>query len=313
MPDLDRSDTVAARTQGAAGIRFSNQDYKGDRMAPVVTVPHHTGYCPRWNRSAWFRDEAGTGSPGSSAPRAGADLDLTLAYTCQPWKLAVPLPEEIDSNADVDLRANYRQFAKDKINLGRERRLATLIFTKASWDNGVTLAGTDQWSDVTNSAPLADLRTAIETVADAIGVAPNTVLLGAGAWRSFRWHPDVDAVVGTTLTQRAEVTLGNYLGVDPLVVGSAIYTADEEGAAEADVTYTHIWGKHAWIGYVSRSPSPTGWSPSALYTFRCNGGEIETREFFVKNTATYFIEAREYADELITSSAAGYMIENASA
>ena len=57
--------------------------------------------------------------------------------------------------------------------------------------------------------------------------------------------------------------LAELFEVEKLLIGRAIYTASQEGAATT--TYSFLWGKHTWFGWV---PSSAGLMiPAAGYVF----------------------------------------------
>lgn len=309
MPRLTETDVHVPAVAAEVGLRYRNTDYIGTRVFPVASVTKLQNIVPRFGASVWFRDEAGPLTPGSRVPLSAPDADLTLQYACMGHGFGVPL--SVAEQADYDLRVLALELATDKCLLARERRIAALVTDSTKWTGGTTLAGAAQWSAYETSTPIADLRTALAAVnAIAPGVRANTIVLGGPVWDSFRWHPEIDALVKASDLPPTE-RLRQFFEVDQFLVGHAQYTEDPEGTAEADVTYSSVWGRYAWVGHVNlRAAMADLLLPSAGYCI-VQGGSIRTRLFERQAEGDEVAEAKEHADELVTSSACGYLISAA--
>jgi hypothetical protein len=134
----------------------------------------------------------------------------------------------------------------NKILLGREKRVADIVFGAGNFavGNKVTLSGTDQWSDFTNSDPVEDILAAKEGML----VDTNTLVIGSQVAYVLRRHPKVvaaampmgsNAVTGGIVALNA---LRDLFEVANLYVGGARYNTSKQGQTAA---FGRIWGKHA--------------------------------------------------------------------
>jgi hypothetical protein len=231
---------------------------------PKVLVNNKSDYYYIFDKGPWFRDEAGLVAPGTSAPEGGYTVSNST-YNCEVYGWTTPVYDQVKANADsvFRLEAEAVEFSTDKIHLKIEKTVANLLFTSANWSNSITLSGTSQWSDFSNSDPIGDLRTAIEAVQKTAGVRPNTVVMGQEVWNKLADHPDLldrvkysqKGIVGPDL-------LASLIEIDRVLIGEAVYDTAAEGATSS---MSFIWGKHCWVGYVP--PAPGIRVPGAGYTF----------------------------------------------
>lgn len=149
-----------------------------------------------------------------------------------------------------------------------ERQFVTDYFATGKWGTDLTLSGTDQWSDFANSDPLANVDTAVTTVAQNTGFRPNTGVIGFQAWQKLKRHPlIVDRVSGGATTQTpAQVllaTVASLMELDRLFVAQAVKTTSAENASTT--TSDFIFGKSMLVCYVNPD-TPNLMAPSAGYT-----------------------------------------------
>lgn len=133
----------------------------------------------------------------------------------------------------------------------RESRVANIVFALATYPaaNRVTLSGTSQWSDTTNSNPVSALMNALDIPV----VRPNVLVLGQQTWTGLRQHPKVTAAAfpsggnalgGGTVLQRE--ALAALLEIEEVVVGPAWYNTAKPGQTPS---LSRLWGKHASLIY----------------------------------------------------------------
>lgn len=75
------------------------------------------------------------------------------------------------------------------VNLGREKRVASLVFNASTYSAGLvqTLSGTSQWSDQSNSDPVAAIGDALDLPV----MRPNIAVFGQQTWTKLRRHPKI--------------------------------------------------------------------------------------------------------------------------
>jgi len=81
--------------------------------------------------------------------------------------------------------------------------------------NQITLTGTDLWSDLTNSDPANDIDTWVNQVINALGYAPDIMIMGTNVVTSFRNHTKIQNLLDNRRTEAGGLAwdaTSNFLG-----------------------------------------------------------------------------------------------------
>lgn len=128
--------------------------------------------------------------------------------------------------------------------LGKEKALADAVTNTAVITQNVTLSGTDQYSDYTNSDPIGDWKTARETIRAACGVPPDTAVMDWAVANCLAYSPKILDALGFAANragQLSEEELAKAMGVKRLLIAMPLYNSAQEGQTDA---LTSVWGKH---------------------------------------------------------------------
>jgi len=290
-------------------IAYKNEEYIAEQIFPIVNVTKQSDVYFTYTKDFWFRDEATRRAPSTAAKRIDYGIGTTQ-YFCVEYAIAKEIADEIRDNADNPIQPDTEatELCTDKILLAMERRVAALVQGTANWDGNITLSGTAQWSDYTNSDPLTDINTGIQTVQKAIGRKPNTVVMNQEVWDKLKYHPDIADKIKYTNLGILSVDLFKSLIDLPaggrVLIGASIYDSAVEGAT---ASMGYVWGKNCWIGYVA--PSPSLLTPSGGYIFAWKTRQIRSwREEAEKQDV---VEASSYYDEKAVASSCAYLIGSA--
>lgn len=271
----------------AIAVSYRNNALIADMVAPRVTVPVDSFKYYRMNRDEAFTvpdTKIGRKSEANVVEFGGTEVtDSTLDYGL---KDIVPL-QDIRNAAGTpfDPLGQAALNTSRLVQLDREVRVAGTLFNAANFAtaNKVTLSGTGQWSDYTNSNPLS----VILTVFDGMIMRPNKLVLGQAVWTVLRQHPRiVEAVKGTGAGLGAQGTVTReqvaaLLEVDEILVGQGFLNGAKKGATPA---YSRVWGKFAAALYtepVASSQSAT----TAIFTAEAGGG-LRVRDWFDEKVGT---------------------------
>jgi hypothetical protein len=297
-------------------IAYKNKSYIADLVFGLVPVQRQSDIVPQYDKSHWFRDLAKLRAPGTRSERSGFKVDNTAKYFCDRYSFGFEIPDDVRANAQApyDLDRDGTAFATDKIQMAREQRFATDFFTTTKWTTDKT-GGTDftKWSDYGASDPLGDMEASKETVEGLIAESPNVLVLGRQVWTKLKWHPDLIDTI--KYTQRAQMTIdlaAALFELEAILIGKALTTATVEGTAEASVTYTRIFGKHALLLY--RPPTPGLMTPAGGYTFvwqRVPAAIQYIKRIRDEEREVDVIEANSYFDQKITAADSGLFAYNA--
>ena len=250
-------------------VGYTNPAYIADQVFPIVRVQKQSDIVPKYNQSFWFRDNAEVRAPGTKSKGGGFTVDTSDTYFCNRFSRRFEIPDELRRNADApwNLDNDATRFVTDKIQMRREVGFATDMFTTGIWTTDKT-GSTDftKWSDYGASTPDVDITNYCDAVEALVGVEAKTLVLGKQVHIQLKNHPTlIDRIKYTQRGQLTPELIASLLELDKYLVGRSIYTTVIEGTAEASVTYTRIWGKHALLIYVP--PAPSLLTPAAGYTF----------------------------------------------
>jgi len=230
-------------------VKYTNEEYIADMIAPVQKVSKKTGIYFKYDKSN-FRIVDSLRAPGSPSNEIGYGLTRETFET-KNHALKQFVEDELVEQADGALtpETDATENVTDRHLIEREKSLADWMSNTSNVTQNVTLSGTSQWSDYTNSDPFADVKTARTTVRTAIGAEPNTLVLGYDTYSTLCDHPDiVDRVKYSQFGVIGEPELARAFKVRQIFIGKALYNSATEG--QTDVL-ANIWGGHAWMLYIS--------------------------------------------------------------
>ncbi len=159
----------------------------------------------------------------------------------------VEKPFDVESDTTEDLTT--------RLWTGKEKGLADALGSTSVITQNVTLAGTDQLNDYTNSDPIGRFKTARLAVKAASGVVPN---LGVMSWEVFevvKYNPDLLDLVKYTKTSDGGLGVAQMaaaMGVQQLLIGVVPYNSAVEGQTDS---LANIWGKNINFLVAPKNPS----------------------------------------------------------
>jgi len=251
--------------------------------------------------------------PDDDARRPGAmsnEIDWSLSsdtYYADGHALSSVIPDEWRENADapLDLDTDVTVQLTDKILLNREVACAAKIAA------GLTPhAQTSARWDVDTTDPVKVIDTAKETVATAVGLKPNVLMLSRPVFRGLRNNLLVKnrvsgALQGVDSSRITAQQLAALLEVDEVLVAEAIKVTSAEGQT---VTSEYVWGKTALLFY--RPPAPGLRTVAVGYHFMWNTGRLGSLVYKGRvadeRRHSDYVEVMRYYDQKIIAAAAGY-------
>lgn len=299
-------------------VNAARRGYIADQVVPRVRVD-----APEFRYMEFPVDEAFY-VPDTQVDRLGRLNEVVQAATesagaVKDWGLAQPVAYRdvaMARSAFMPLsplaRATRNVF--DKVQLAREVRCANLIFNPASYQAGykVTLAGTSQFSDFTNSDPVA----VINDAAAGMLVRPNVLVTGLAGRNMLRRHPKVSTALGGSQNSGRYVEdaeLASVLGVERIVIGNTLRATSKRGQT---LVTGSIWGKHmALLNVPASGPDnmvDDADSPAFALSFQWNDNVAGTYEDpTIGLYGGVRVKAGESLIEKQVAPFAGYYFENA--
>lgn len=246
----------------------------GMQVLPVVLVDKEGGKILQFGKEA-FQDYNTARAPRARVQRAEfgtGNIDFQLEE--HSIELATDRRETEETRDLVRADMVAARNAQRIILLKHERLAATLLTTAATYvaGNSETPAAGSKWSAAT-SDPIAAIEAAKEKVRGQIGIYPNTLVIGPQVYKALKVHASL--LERIKYSERGVLTaelIGQILDIDRVIVGKAV-GADDAG------NFTDLWGKHAFLAYVTPESDPNEGTPSLGFTFRKRGRP---------NAGTYF-------------------------
>lgn len=291
-------------------VQYRNPNYAADQVFTRVPVQRQSDKYWRFGKENLQALIDDLRAPGAAAQRIAQTLSSD-SYFADDHALERLITDEERSNFDAgDVEQWATETLTNKLLLRKEKLFAALVTDTAKVTQNVTLAGTAQWSDFTNSKPTEDLQAGQEVVAKNSGVRANTLVLGFPVFSKLRNHPKiVERVQNIRVGVVREEDLASIFDVQRVLVTQAI-EVDAAGAV------SFVFGKHAVLCYVS--PTAAFGEPSFGKSFVWAGAPGSTSGFIVEigranptSRKADELAVHFYYDQKITAVEAGYLIKNA--
>ena len=251
-------------------------------------------------------------APEGETPVFRMDVSQEDAYTLVHHALKSLASDEMKENDDkpFDTERDRAEALMDLLSTGREYALAAYLKDNTNITQTVTLSGTGQWGGSAD-APITDIATAVNTVGDAVGVAPHMVslVMGNAVWRKLILLPEIRESIGANyglgLGRVSKEALAAALGVRQIITGEAFYNSAADGQT---ATLASIWGKDAWAIYIPTQPKLK--EICFGYTVKRKAGPWVDK-FYDQDREGTWVRCHDEFDQFIMSNAAAYLIKDA--
>lgn len=290
-------------------IGYQNDAYIADLLFPTIAVQKQSGKHFIYDRGAFRVEDTGRG-PGARAKEVTHNLTVGNPYYAEDHALKeFVTDEDVDNAAEgTDPYVDATQNVTEKLFVGREVELATMLTDTTVMTQNDTLSGTDQWSD-SGSDPVADIRGAKSTIHANLHVDANTLVLGKQVYDKLIDHPAIiERVKYSQLGVLSTDLLARFFDVERVIVGAAGKNTAKEGQTD---TMGYIWGKDAILAYINPRFGQKSITLGTTYrwktrvTERLNGvDERDRRGQFVR-------VGDDYYDQKIVAAEAGFLFKNA--
>lgn len=297
-----RYDPILSR----ASVAYQNADYIAEKIMPVIPTKTTTGKYFIYDKSK-FRKVNSLRSMGAPAKEVGYGLSQSTPFVCLDHALKEIVPDEIKKQSPKPLTPmiDAAENVTERLLVEKEYDLATYMADTSNLTNNTTLSGTDQWSDHSNSDPISDIETGIESVRSKIFKAANTLVMGQQTWNKLKHHPDlIDRIKYSGFGKMSTQALAELLDLDQIIIGAAGRETANEGQTSS---IDYIWGKHAWLVYVPKTKLgikqvSLGWH----FQYR-----KDADKWYDKDREGTFVRVHDHFTREIVTVDAAYLIKNA--
>jgi hypothetical protein len=302
-------------------LGYPNEEFVGDVLFPSVRVRKQSDLYYVFGREGWVLEPgADLRAPGTEANEIPGLEVSTEPYFAREHALQIAVTDEERENVDSPMAPDRdgTELVTSKLLLGRELAIKNKVTTVANYASGntVTLSGTDQWSDYTNSDPIGDSHTARDAIHAKLFVRPNLVVMPYQVMSVLEDHPDfIERIKYSQVGVVTEELIARIMGLPRVVVPGVGYNTARMGQA-ASIGY--LWGKDVVYAYV---PARAGLRIPAFgyeFTWVYPGGQAQVTERWreQRRKSDIIRVSRRYDLKFVAvdgsgDSVAGYLIKNA--
>jgi Phage major capsid protein E len=238
-------------------------------------------------------------------------LTTGLPFFCEDHTLKEFVADEDVENAitPTDPFMDATENVSEGLLIDREIEVASLLTSTANLTQNITLSGTSQWNDFSNSDPIAAVRTGKQTIHASIHQNPNTLVMGRQVWDKLIDHPAfLERVKYSQLGVMTPDLMARIFEVDRIIVGGAGKNTAKEGQTDS---MSYIWGKDSFLAYIAPTIKPKMITLGLTYKWqekqveRLRGANEEDRK------GTYVRIGNAYYDQNIVSASCAYLFKGA--
>jgi len=316
---LHKARTSMPLTKASLAYMNKVEDFIWFKVAPKVMVKSKSGKIYDYGKDALRIVDTAKATNGRYNK-----MNLTVSKTDHFYLNKYGLTGDVleddveEAEAPINAEQDTSEVILHKLLLDGEKKIADSLRSTSVITQNVTLTGTSKWSDYTNgvSDPVDDIRTAVDTVRAATGLVPNTLILGYAAMETLKFHPNMKAyfpgaaqITGDMLKS----AIGRLFNIKNLIVGSAVYTDTNLGAA--DEALTDVWGDDVIVAYIEQKPKlksqtlcATYMRKTAVQTLKLGAKDIGERAA-TEEVYSMIIQKTEY-DQVVVNKNCGYLIKD---
>lgn len=265
-----------------------------------------------WNRHDAARIPNSLRANGAESNTLSFSLDTNGTYRVHEYALKTQVTDRDRANADSVLRLEQAKTmrVKDLVELSLEQRVATLLTTQANYasTNRVQLSSTSQWN---NASFIGSIESDIDTGKEAIrqqtlGLDPDTIIIPSAIAKVIKRDDQIRELIKYTHADLlVDGDLPPMLWGMKVIIPKAVNVTSRKG--NSTQTIADVWGKHV-VMLVSNGGGVVD-VPTFGKIFQ-QGTEV-VKTWRKEELSADFYEYAVMTDEVITASAAGYLIEDA--
>ena len=289
-------------------IAYTIGGFIADLLAPKVPVWKESDKYYVFENDDTSRVENDLIADGASANEVKF-RESTESYFCEEYGLKTLITQRQKNNADSVLKLESRRSKalKDKVLVGREKRVATIARNLANYATGLklTLSGTSQWSDGGYTGdPLKEIQTYANAVKKACGSLPNIIVMP--------YDVAIEFINNAKVIERYKYTKADLIeeigipkriqGLKVIIPGINENTSNEGTAANLN----EIWGNDMILAKVNYGGAKE--ALSKFYTF--TKGDWKVKKWKSNDPEGTYVKDSIIEDTKTVSTIAGYLIKD---
>lgn len=291
---------------------YANAQLIAEALFPAAFMAKEAGKIPQFGKEA-FKIYNTERALRAKSNRVNPEGRTTIDVVLDEHDLEYPIDYREADDAVFNLEQHAALVTTEGIRLRLEKQGADLAQDAANYaaGNKVTLAGTDQFTDYTNSDPVDVIETGKEAIRKKIGRRPNVMAIGAESFRVLKEHPNLIEKIKYSMKGVLTVELMQEIfGIPRIVVGESVYADDADAFLDLwsdNIVLAYVPGQQATLPRDARTP----YEPSYGYTLRKRGQPMVDKYDEAKKLR--IVRNTDIAKVKIVGAEAGYLIKDTNA
>jgi len=294
-------------------LKYNPGNFICEQVAPTVQVAKDSGKIYSYGMDS-LRIVNTYRAVGGKPNIVETTLSSADHYFLEDHVIGEFVPDEIIDNqeAPIQARINVVEALTDKLYLDKEKSLADTLTNTSNITQNITLSGTSQFNDYSNSDPIAVISTAVATVRSGSGKMPNSMIVAWDVLQKLKYHPHiVDFFPGAPriTDEMLESAVAQIFGLKQMFVGQAQYNNSNDGGNN---NLADIWTKDMLIAYIE--PTPTLMSRSLAFTYQKKAPRTVEELGIGKSLETlqrksHYIQVSDKYDQVLVDEKCAYLIK----
>lgn len=308
---LNKDSLYVSKLLTNTSIAYKNEEYINELIMPIIPVVKDTAKIATYGMDN-LRIVESLRAQGSWANEVNHSVTIWDHYILQDHALKEFVTKEEIENADspISPKIDAAENLTDRMLVIKERELAILMNDTWTITLNTTLTWTHQWSDLDNSDPFGDIKTAIESVRTATWKMPNTFVMGHTVMMQILIHPHfiwrINNVTVVTFDLIKQALMLAFPWITNIYVGSAQYNSWVEGWTSA---LADIWWDNFWVMYIE--PKPRLKSRSFGYTYQKTWENRTIKELpYDADREWNYIRINDKYDQKLIDNKCAYLIKD---
>ncbi|KVG24808.1 hypothetical protein WM34_29565 [Burkholderia ubonensis] len=252
-------------------IGYTNAEFIGQNLMPIVEVEKEGGQIPKFGKEAFrlYNTERGL---RAASNRINPDDPDAVDVNLDEHDIEYPIDYREEQESAFPVEQAAVNATTEALQLRREKKIADIAQSPASYSdsNKKVLSAAEKFT-AEGSDPIGVIEDGKEAIRTKIGRRPNTMVIGASAYKTLKHHPQlIDKIKYSMKGIVTADLMKEIFEVNNIVVGEAIYADDRD-------RFRDIWGANIVLAYVPlqrTGQQRTPYEPSYGYTLRKKGNPV---------------------------------------
>jgi hypothetical protein len=305
--ELGPNDVHVDATLADLSVRFQNDEYIGERIMPVATVPF------RSNIYFGYDERDQLGFPDDKLGPRGQANEVSQAltkknYSADDYGLEgfVDLTTMANADAPLDPLADETILVNEGLAFNRELRIQAVMCNPANFAGNTTaISAGSEWNSAGGGKPIELLQKAVDAVYSGLGPSRLVGFCNVNVFRTLSRHPAIRELFKFEKEGFAtRDQMAKYFELDDLLVGRARKDVANKGQP---ANIQRMWPDVFGVVRVTEMPS------IKCYTFGVTfrQGPVETIQLFKRElgkSGAYLVKSTVTEDHSIVAPKAGYLL-----